>query len=234
MTDNASLDTAPQVLTALLVELGPALPFVILRNYEGLPDIWGNDVDVLIRPSDLATVRKITLRILRRSPHFPAACIMERLNFWSINLPCVDRELQIDFYTAMSKAWITYADSEVILAARRQIHPLFCIPDPLHELLLIAAKELFAYGRIRSRYHKHLAGHEAKASLVEALKLFSKRLTKKSCCLVAQALTDPTITGKPKPLLSTFMNSKTMWLWIRLRKNTWKKISNANVRHLNE
>ena len=50
--------------------------------------------------------------------------MMERLNFGQSISPCVDRELQIDFYTAMSKAWITYADSEIILAARRQIHPL--------------------------------------------------------------------------------------------------------------
>ncbi|MBX3617913.1 hypothetical protein [Nitrosomonas sp.] len=226
MTDNVLLDTAPQVLIALLEALGLALPFVILRNYEGLPETWGNDVDILIHPSDLPAAREITLGILRRSPHLPAARMMERLNFWSINLPCVDRELQIDFYTAMSKAWITYADSEIILAARRQIHPLFCIPDPLHELLLIAAKELFAYGRIRSRYHKRLAGHEAKASLAAALKLFSGRLTEKGCRLVARALIDPSVAGWPRPRFTELLRPEAILMWTRQRWNNRQQLNN--------
>ena len=59
------------MLIALLEALGLALPFVILRNYEGLPETWGNDVDILIHPSDLPAAREITLGILRRSPHLP-------------------------------------------------------------------------------------------------------------------------------------------------------------------
>lgn len=229
MTDSAPLDTAPQVLIALLEALGLALPFVILRNYEGLPETWGNDVDILIHPSDLPAAREIALGILRRSLHFPAARMMERLNFWSVNLPCTDRALVIDFTSAMTRRWFIYADTEVIFAARRRAQPLFCIPDPLHELLLIAAKELFAYGRIRSRYHRRLAGHEAKASLAAALKLFSGRLTEKGCRLVARALEDPTVTGKPELLWSALIKPGAMLEWAYLRMSGHKPIFLENA-----
>lgn len=230
MNDSAPLVTAPEVLTAILAALKPAVSFVILRNYEDLPKGWGNDVDILISPSDLALVRKITVDILRRSPHAPAARTMERLNFWSARLPCIDRELQIDFYTAISKAWANYADAKAILAARRPSNALFSVPDPLHELLLIAAKELFAYGRIRSRYHKKLAGHDKDESLKSAMLLFSGYLTLPGCRMVANALTNPTVAGRPGMTLTALLQPRAILKWARLRRNGFKPMFDENRR----
>lgn len=219
MSNIGPLVTAPQVLTALLNDLGAVVPFVILRNYEGLPESWGNDVDILIRPADLQVAREITLSTLRRSPNAGGARTMARLNFWSVSLTCADRELQVDFYTAMSKAWATYADAEIILAARRRAHPLFCVPDPLHELLLIAAKELFAYGQIRPRYHARLRGHDCEKSLVAAVALFSGRVADKGCLLIAKALTDPIVTGRPRLTAAAALRPGALLEWMRLRRN---------------
>ncbi|MCH4565436.1 hypothetical protein MKP05_20255 [Halomonas sp. EGI 63088] len=219
MTVMPPLNTAPQVLTALLQALGPAMPFVILRNYEGLPDDWNNDVDILIRPDDLAKAQGIVLATLRNSPYAEQACVMERLNFWSISMPCEDRTLVVDFMTSMTKCWFTYADNEAIFSACRPRHALFSVPDPLHELLLIAAKELFAYGSIRSRYHKRLAGHNKEESLKGAMSLFSNYLTKRGCRLIASALTDPNVTGRPGLRPTTVLSPRAMLAWVHKRSN---------------
>lgn len=224
MTSIAPIVTAPQVLTALLTALGAVVPFLILRNYEGLPEAWDNDVDILVRTSDLPAAREITLATLRRSPHASAARTLERLHFWSVSLPCSDRELQVDYYTAVSKAWVTYADTEVIFAARRTGHELFCVPDILHELLLIAAKELFAYGHIRPRYHARLAGHSGEEPLAAAMILFKDHLTDKGCRLVARALSDPTVTGRPGVALTALLRPCSILEWVRLRNNCFEEI----------
>lgn len=225
MINTQSLDTAPQALSALLHAFNDTVPFIILRNYEDLPERWGNDVDILIRPADMAAAHKITLSTLRSSPHFAKSRELRRLNFWSIILPCSDRELQVDYCTKLTKAWITYANTEVIFAARKQWNPLFCTPDPLHELLLIAAKELFSYGYIRERYHEKLAGHNLEESFVAARLIFGETLTEAGCHLIAKALSDPTQKGWPNVRASVLLRPLRMAKWACLRRNDWRSIN---------
>ena len=224
MTGGTPLNTASQVLTAILEALAEKVTFVILRNYEQLPLSWGNDVDILVHPSDLLRAQQAVLSILQRSPRVKAASCLERLNFWSIRLPCDDRELQVDFYTGMAKAWITYAEAKTILDARTQKHPLFCTPAPLHELLLIAAKELFAYGSIRPRYHDRLSGNFSVVSSKESIFLFSDDLTVDGCRLVATSLLNPKVTGRPQVRRSLFFHPGEIVRWVRQRKSGWKSL----------
>ena len=236
MKDSDGFETAPQVLTAILSALNATLPFVVLRNYGGLPDKWDNDVDILVRPNDLPAVRAITNSIFRRSPHGYAAHTMERLNFWSARLVCSDRELQVDFYSGMSKAWCTYAETDIILAARRPAHALFSVPDPTHELLLIAAKELFAYGRIRPRYHELLSGsHEEKGKIFRnAVQVFGKHLTQSGCLLIASALENPTATGRPCLRPKVLLQLDSMLAWLRLRNNRFETASLKDIDQLDK
>lgn len=221
MTGRDRTMTAPELLSAMLQALGQALPFAVLRNYERLPEAWGNDVDIVIRPGDLPAARRVAADVLRRSGKDDEAKILERFCFWSVHVPCSDRELQVDFYTAITKGWLRYADAGDVLAARRQVHPLFCAPDPIHELLLIAAKELFAYGRIRQRYHARLAGHELMDAAIAATALFSGRLTKKGCHLVACALKHPTVTGRPAVHVNALLHASDFLTWVRKRRASW-------------
>mgnify|MGYP000927419381 CR=1 FL=1 len=220
MTEStSSLATAPGVLRALLAALNPVIPFVILRNYEGLPESWGNDVDILINASDLPVVRKITLELLAGSPRTAGATAKERFNFWSISLPCEDRTLVIDFTTAMTRLWFVYANTNVIFEFRRLRGGLFAVPDYFHELLLIAAKELFAYGYIREKYHKRLRGHDEMDSLRSASNLFMPCLTNAGCRLIASALVDPTVTGRPTVSIAAILRPRAMLRWMRLRRS---------------
>jgi hypothetical protein len=182
-------------------------------------------VDILVRPADLGAVRRITVTTLERSGGRGNARSMGRLGFWSVRLACADRDLQVDFYAAIMKGWITYADVDVIFSARRQVHPLFCAPDPLHERLLIAAKELFAYARIRERYHAKLASDDFAAMLASAVPLFSAQLTDGGCRLIARAAVDPTVTGRPTVRASALLKPRMMVAWARQRRNGWLPIT---------
>jgi len=219
-----NIDTAPQVLGELFGALSMNMDFLVLRNYEGLPKDWGNDVDILIRPCELSTGQEITRGVMRTSSNGALAKEMNRLNCWSVNLPCRDRDLHVDFYTAMSKAWVTYASSSTILDSRREVHPLFHTPDPMHELLLIAAKELFAYGRIRRRYHDKLAGNQREISMAAATTLFSGQLTDNGCSLIASALSDPNVTGRPSVRPTSLLDPCAILRWARQRGNSWQPL----------
>lgn len=221
MTPRGSRSTAPELLSDLLAQLDAALPFVVLRNHENLPHHWGNDVDILLRPADLPRASEIATAVLGRDE---TARRMRRLNFWSAQIACPDRVLQVDFYTALSKAWCTYAEAETILAARRR-GPLFSTPDPLHEVLLIAAKELLAYGAIRPRYHERLRGHDPQASLTAAAALFGTRLSRGGCRLIARAVADPTVRGRPAVRAATLLDLPSMLSWASLRSAGWEPLA---------
>jgi hypothetical protein len=219
MTQNANSESASRVLVALLEALGSKVAFVILRNYENLPDAWGNDVDVLIRAEDLKEVATISLEVLTEADCARSVQVLERHNLWSLCASCSDRVLRIDFFSAMSKAWLVYADTEAILAGAIRRHALFSTPEAYHELLLIAAKELFAFGHIRTRYHERLRDHDAVKSLDAARALFSKYVTEEGCSLIARGLVDPRVVGRPRVRARLLLQPMAMLRWLLQRGN---------------
>lgn len=216
--------TAPELLERALSALDKDLPYVVLRNYEGLPLNWGNDIDILMRPDDLRRAKDIILGILNRGAGDQTLLAMARWNFWSVRLACSDRTLQIDIYTGICKAWFTYAETEVILASSRRGSAPFAIPKKVHELLLIAAKELYAYGRIRSRYHARLAGHDVGESSAASTSLFGNYLTPGGCALIAGALDNPTVTGRPAINLRNLWRPRDIAVWAARRGNGWRQL----------
>jgi len=115
-----------------------ALPFVVLRNHQGLPEDWGNDIDILVEAASLETAYSRILDLWDGPPESGDIQVLRRFNFRGMRRPCADRVLHIDLYSQVSKGWIPYADPAVILSSSRVAHPLFRVPDPVHEALLIA------------------------------------------------------------------------------------------------
>ena len=222
METEISSRTAGRLLGEILRALMQEVPFVILRNYEDLPLLWKNDVDLLIRPSDLVRSSEICLRVANAEAKDCAISVLTRFHLRSILVACSDRLLRIDLFTAMSKGWIIYADTDKILAARSRRHELFCIPDPYHELLLIAAKELFAYGYIRPRYHSKLTCHDWARSQESSRMLFDQHLTDSGCLLIAKALINPEVKGRPGVLPGSLLRPAAIFSWMLQRLNNPK------------
>jgi hypothetical protein len=218
----ATVPNASDLLTKVFDALyDTKLPFVVLRNHEGLPFVWGNDIDILVEPVALDRAHRIVLETLQRASESTPVESMRRLNFRATRRACADRELQIDLYSRLSKGWITYADTEAILSARQSKHPHFCVPDPIHEALLIAAKELFSYGEIRVRYHAKLANHDTDQAKAAAQAVFKRRLNSKGQRLVVKALVDPTVKGSPGLRMRSLLHPGLALRWAIMRQNRW-------------
>lgn len=217
-----SIPTASETLIAALEALNDAnLHFVVLRNHEGLPYNWSNDIDILVDPATLEQAHNIILAAIQQAPANRSVEVMRRLNFRATRLTCADRELQIDLYSQMSKAWVTYADTKAILHARQSVHSLFSVPDPTHEALLIAAKELFSYREIRQRYHSKLAKYDTQQAKVSAKLIFGSYLSANGRNLVVKALKDPRVKGFPSLTTRTLLDLGAATRWARMRKNVW-------------
>ncbi|AEV35670.1 hypothetical protein PSE_1158 [Pseudovibrio sp. FO-BEG1] len=213
---------APALLAKILGSLRKTVVFVVLRNYENLPSSWGNDIDILVAPEDLTRAHAVVVEEMKASVSSGIKIeIMQRFNFRATRVACHDRELHIDLYSAMSKAWLTYASTTVILRERKKNHGLFDTPDPLHEQLLIAAKELFSYGQIRSRYHSGLTGHDFNEANCVAQELFGDRITKDGRELIARALVDPSVEGRPQPSANSWFQPIQALQWVRQRHQGW-------------
>lgn len=223
---------ASTLLRALLAALRDTATFVVLRNYEKLPEEWSNDVDILVAPADLERSHAALIAALKTVADPATIEILRRINFRAVRLACSDRVLQIDLYSAMCKGWMTYADTSAILAARRPWSPLFEVPARLHELLLIAAKELFSYGEVRPRYHACLGGQDPQAVRVAAAQIFGARLTDASQALVSSALADPTVRGRPTVRLGAILRPNAAWNWARMRSTGWIALVSAEANRL--
>lgn len=217
---NSSLPAAT-VLRSVLAKLRDTTPFLVLRNYEDLPEDWNNDIDILVAPTDLERAHAVLVDTLQNVAGAAPVEVMRRINFRAARLFCADRVLHIDLYSAMSKGWAIYADTSAILAACRPMNPLFDVPAQLHEELLIAAKELFSYGEVRPRYHARLAGYDPRAARAAAERIFGTQMTESGLALVARALVDPTVKGRPSLRLSVLLHFSAAVIWARMRRNGW-------------
>lgn len=194
------------------------LRYAVLRNYERLPFDWGNDIDILIHPKDIAATTELVRRAFRLEVPGARYRQMARWNFISYLIEDFERPLQIDFYTSLTKAWIVYADSDAVLSRTQRTPAGIRIPDPRDELELIAAKELFSYGRLRTKYHatflvrgKQLSGPEGA--------IFAGRLTPASIALIQRLLKDPVSRGRLWPTSTTILAPGCLLNWLRKRTN---------------
>jgi hypothetical protein len=215
-------DLLVMVFEALIAE---KFNFVVLRNYENLPNNWRNDIDILIEPIALDKAHEIIINVLLTAKNSLLTESLKRLNYRASRCVCVDRELHIDLYSQLSKGWVSYADTGAILAAQRKYNSLFNIPDPTHELLLIAAKELFSYGKIRSRYHGCMNNMNLDLSHAAADLIFGSCLSSRERALIVKALTNPKIRGYLYLGTYNLFNFIAALHWARMRRNDWEIIA---------
>lgn len=214
--------TASSLLKKVFIALRAKIEFLVLRNYESLPDHWDNDIDILVLPENLKQAHTIICNILNLHAGAASTETLIRINFRATRVICSDRLLHIDLYSAMSKAWIIYADTHNIMNSRRNIHPLFDVPSQIHEHLLIAAKELFAYGHIRRRYFSRLTYQNLTEVKLAAHTVFGSYMTESGLNLVIETMKYPDLKGRPQLKFRSILRPKQALLWIWQRKNSWQ------------
>lgn len=202
-----------------------ALSYVVLRNHADLPTNWGNDVDILVASNDLESAIQCLFRVfnLAKVPHQR----MLRFHFLSFRFQIFERELQIDFYTSITKGWFQYANAQYVLDRSCENEAGIRIPHPLDEVRLIAAKELFSYGYLREKYHGLFNAYQGDI-FKPGDALFSNRLTPSSIALIDRCLDSPSTRGRPFPTMKELITPVNFIRWMNLRNGQFKKID-SNV-----
>ncbi len=189
---------------------GPEVPSFLGRESLFVPN--------LVHPEDLASAVALVRRTFRLEAPGARFRRMERWNFLSYYVEGFGRPLQIDFFTGLSKAWLVYADSRLVLERVRLTEAGIRIPHPRDELELIAAKELLSYGRLREKYHAYF--HTKAEQLPEIDKsVFAGRLTPVSIARIRRLLEDPTSCGPLRPTTSALLAPRAFCIWLSQRTN---------------
>jgi hypothetical protein len=147
-------DFLPALFQALADE---GLRPCVLRNYEGFPaSNSGNDIDLLIHPSELPRA----IRALRSIQGIRFVGYTERPYVANVFLEGITafpggRSLQVDFDLSLSWKGLPYLSTETVLQAAvpRQSGTLsFFTPSPVHEAIISLFASLLVGGWLKEKY----------------------------------------------------------------------------------
>jgi len=152
-----------QPLVAFVVRFFGALDeagcrWLVLRNYEGLPDRVGHDIDLFVSPPDakraIAALERVAamhgLRIVLATARFGFVSVRLWDPEWS-DTPF----LQIDLYGPVHDKGLEWMPAESILAERIRTK-MFWIPRLGHSAANMLLKDLFLAGDLRPKYRARL------------------------------------------------------------------------------
>jgi thymidylate kinase len=133
------------------------LPYVVLRNYDGLPGHVGNDIDVLVADDNLDRFSTVLCKIATEE----GWCLVQHANRYGfrsfIFVPFPNggfggQSLKWDVWAPISWKGFTWIDSEVALSSRQVHQNGFYIPAHGVESATLLLKELLQFGKIKKKY----------------------------------------------------------------------------------
>ena len=161
------------------------IEYCVLRNYDGLPEKVGNDIDIWVESSQAQDAQEILLqcaqrsgwaltRVLLRLYHYPAG----RYFFNKRGEDGAHDILEIDIVESLSWKGTSYVD-ETFLAKHLLPHPKgFPIPSPGIEASILLLKTLLFEGKVLEKYRQRIVTLSTKdpKTFVESLsKPFGRR-----------------------------------------------------------
>jgi thymidylate kinase len=149
--DNSQADLRDIVIPVFTAWQQNKIPFVVLRNYENLPEKTGHDIDVLVRPEHLATAE----RILIETAHAAGYRLSNRVRFspHSIFLyhPQTLVQVQFDLFHDLCWRGMTLLSARSVLNWRVD-RGLFAIPHPIHEAVNDLLGRLIYHDYVKENY----------------------------------------------------------------------------------
>lgn len=148
---------ASQLVTAVFTAWREAgIDFLVLRNYEGLPEYTTNDIDVLVRRSDRSRAEVVLLQAAGRA----GFRLHNRAEFATLALylscPTTGEEVHFDLFVDLQWRGFDFLEAGAFLD-RRVNRGLFDIPHPVDE----GASKLLAImiytGKVKDHYKPSIA-----------------------------------------------------------------------------
>lgn len=196
------------------------IDYVVLRNYENLPNDVGNDLDILINKNSEVEINFLLNQLIKKHNLFIKKKQI-RYSYIGIYLGSLNNQkyqLQIDFYTSLVKGWIEYSNSMTILNNRIR-YKMFFVPNPTHEIQAIVYKELFAYNSLRKKYETIILNLLPKLDEDDFYEVSNGLIYLYSSKKVFRKLTNNEKIQKIYiiPRIKNFLNFKKIFLWITYR-----------------
>ena len=145
------------------------IDWLVLRNYESLPDSTTNDIDVLVNPGQLRQAEQALLAAAAKA----GFQVHSRVEFATLALYLSSRQsnaqAHFDLFTALKWRGFEFVASEGFL--RRKIgRELFCIPHPADETATKLLAPLIYTGKVKEKYRASVAaGLQAEPAAVTEL-----------------------------------------------------------------
>lgn len=143
--------------------------WLILRNYEGLPDFTTNDIDVLVEPGQLRRAEQALLEAASQA----GFRLHNRVKFATLALFLSSRQsnaqAHFDLFTALKWRGFEFLACQEFLQ-RRVNRDLLFIPHPAHETATKLLASLIYTGKVKEKYRAAVAaGLQAEAQAVTDL-----------------------------------------------------------------
>ncbi|MFC1994497.1 hypothetical protein ACFLVI_04445, partial [Chloroflexota bacterium] len=136
------------------------LTYALLRNYDGLPDQVGHDIDILVAEEEIDAFSTTLCQVAREQGWSLALC-HERHAFRSFVFAQTfditsEKILKWDIWAPIKWRWFTCVDSKMALQSR-QLHPKgFYIISPGVEAAILLVKELLEKGQVPEKYESRI------------------------------------------------------------------------------
>jgi thymidylate kinase len=159
-----------QLVTAVFRALQDAdIQFLVLRNYEHLPQFTTNDIDVLVHPAQ----RREAEKVLLAAAHGAGFRLHNRAEFATLALylcsPQSSLQVHFDLFTTLKWRAFDFLDCRGFLGRRRQ-RDLFAIPHLADEAATNLLASLIYTGRVKEKYKPSItAGFRAEAAAASEL-----------------------------------------------------------------
>ena len=129
--------------------------FVVLRNYQQLPQATGHDVDVLLAPRQIIAAE----RILIESARDAGFLLSNRAKFSPVSLfffnPDTLAQSQFDLFHTLNWRGLTLLPAHAVLNWRVD-HDLFAIPHPVHEAINNLMGRQIYHGYVKENYKEFI------------------------------------------------------------------------------
>ena len=134
------------------------LHYCVLRNYEGLPENPGNDLDILVLRKDISRISNFIKIIVRRN-NLCIINIKQLQGYLSyvilFQADAKPQYFQIDIWWKFNWHGYSWYDAETVLKCRKK-YQKFWIPQEIDEAIITLMKELIPQGKTLSRYHSRI------------------------------------------------------------------------------
>lgn len=130
---------------------GANISYAVLRGYEGLPKVIGNDIDFGVSGDNLDQFLNL-LRTVATAHDYQCEIDLYRQNVLKMRLVGLadGAVIKVDVWWAFKYCGLEYIDIGDLLSSRQPYRELFFIPTPEHEVALSFLKELLHMKRIRA------------------------------------------------------------------------------------